>query len=91
MYIAKKCIVAFWVSGKYNFMVHFASSVCIGKWTYVCFSDIGSVALLRRNAKRNVNSGLSYFERCSLACVRLLANLHLYLHFAFRQIKATLP
>ena len=77
--------------GKYNFMVHFASSVCIGKWTYVCFSDIGSVALLRRNAKRNVNSGLSYFERCSLACVRLLANLHLYLHFAFRQSKATLP
>ena len=33
---------------------------------------IGSVALLWRKAKRNVNPGLSYFERCSLACVRAL-------------------
>ena len=39
--------------------------------------------------KRNVNPGLSHFERCALACVRLLANLHL--HFAFRQSKAMLP
>ena len=31
----------------------------------------------------------SYFEPCSLACTRLLANLHL--HFAFRQSKAMLP
>ena len=89
MYIAKKMHSSFLGLGKYNFMVHFASSVCIGKWTYVCFSDIGSVALLRRNAKRNVNCGLSYFEWCSLACMCLLANL--YLHFVFHQSKATLP
>ena len=43
----------------------------------------GSVALLWRNAKRNVNPGLSYFERCSLACLRILANLRL--HFAICQ------
>ena len=35
----------------------------------------------------NVNPGPSHFEQCSLACARLLANLH----FAFRQSKATLP
>ena len=39
--------------------------------------NFGSVALLWRNAKRNVNPGLSYFERCSLACLHILANLHL--------------
>ena len=53
---------------------------------------IGSLlfgALLLRNAKRNVNPGLSYFEWCLLACAHLLANLHL--HFAFCQSKATLP
>ena len=50
---------------------------------------IGFVALLWRKAKHNVNPGLSYLERCSLACMRLLANLHL--HFAIRQSKATLP
>ena len=32
---------------------------------------IGSVALLSRNAKRNVNPGLGYFERCLLACEHL--------------------
>ena len=73
----KKMHSSFLGLGKYNFMVHFASSVCIGKWTYVCFSDIGSVALLWRNANCNVNSGLSYFEWCSLACMCLLANLYL--------------
>ena len=55
----------------------------------------GSVALLLQNTKCNVNPGLSqfqcngHFERCALACARLLANLHL--RFAFRQSKATLP
>ena len=51
----------------------------------------GSVALHWQNAKHNVNPGLSCFERCLLACARLIANLHLYLHFAFCQRKATLP
>ena len=49
------------------------------------FGGNGSVALLWRNSKYNVNPGLSYFERCLLACARLLANLH------FRQSKAWLP
>ena len=51
----------------------------------------GSVALLWRNAKCDVKLGLSYFEQCSLACMCLLVNLHLRLHFAFRQSKATFP
>ena len=42
----------------------------------------------RQNAKCNVNPGLSHFERCALACARLLAK---HLRFAFRQSKATLP
>ena len=42
----------------------------------------GSVTLLWRNAKCNVNHWLSYFEQCALAC--------LHLHFAFRQSKAML-
>ena len=55
--------------------------ICING-TYCIFLLIvqryyGSVALLWRNAKRNVNPGLSYFERCSLACLHILANLHL--------------
>ena len=37
----------------------------------------------------NVNPGPSHFEQCSLACARLLANLHL--HFVFHQSKAKLP
>ena len=48
-------------------------------------SNFGFVAL--QNAKCNVNPGLSHFEQCALACVRLLANIHL--HFAFRQSKAS--
>ena len=53
---------------------------------------MGSVALLWRNIKCNVNPGLSYFERYMVACAGFLANLHL--HFTFcqsRQSKATLP
>ena len=38
-----------------------------------------------------VNPGLNYFKQCSLACMCLLVNLHLRLHFAFRQSKAMLP
>ena len=38
-----------------------------------------------------VNPGLNYFKQCSLACMCLLVNLHLRLHFAFRQSKATFP
>ena len=53
------------------------------------FRNIGSVALLWRNAKHNVNPGLNSFEQRSLACAHLLANSHL--RFAFRQSKATLP
>ena len=52
---------------------------------------MGSVALLWRNIKCNVNPGLSYFERYMVACAGFLANLHL--HFTFcqsRQSKATL-
>ena len=52
---------------------------------------MGSVALLWRNTKRNVNPRLSYFELCLSACVRLLANSHLHLHSAFSQSKVTLP
>ena len=44
-------------------------------------------ALLWQNAKCNVNPGLSHFEQRTLACTRLLANLH----FVFCQSKATLP
>ena len=54
-------------------------------WEKNVFGGNGSVALLWRNAKRNVNPGLRYFEQCLLACARLLANLH------FRQSKAKLP
>ena len=52
---------------------------------------MGLLLYFDETQKRNVNPGLSYFERCSLACVRLLAKLHLRLHFAFCQSKATLP
>ena len=61
-------------------------------YTYVLqIAFIGSVALLWRNAKCDINPGLSYFKRCSLACTHLLANLHLCLHFTFCQSKAMLP
>ena len=56
---------------------------------FVYYYLLGSVALLWRNAKRKVNPGLSNFERCSLSCTCLLANLHL--HFAFRQSKQHSP
>ena len=50
---------------------------------------LGSIALLWQNTKCNVIPGRSYFKQYSLACARLLTNLHL--HFAFCQSKATLP
>ena len=46
-------------------------------WCEVPIFCKGSVALLWWNAKCNVNPGLSYFKLYLLACVRLLANLHL--------------
>ena len=72
--------------------IQVSSDIIFSILTKYLSSYIESIALLWRNAKHNVNPGLSYFERCSLACVRLSANLHLHLHFAlFRQSKATLP
>ena len=54
------------------------------------YSYLGSLLLyfdVTQNV--NVNPGFSHFEQRTLACTRLLANLHL--HFAFRQSKAMLP
>ena len=42
------------------------------------WNKIGSVALLWRNAKCNINPGLSHFDQCALACAHLLAK-----HFRF--------
>jgi len=56
--------------------------------TCIHFNALG--LLLHFDETQNVeNPGLSHFERCELACMCLLTNLHL--HFAFRQSKATLP
>ena len=41
--------------------------------------QIGSVALLWRNTKCNVNPGLSHFERCTLACARLI-EIYIYIY-----------
>ena len=50
---------------------------------------MGLLLYFDETKKRNVNPGLSHFERCALACARLLVNLHIC--FAFHQSKATLP
>ena len=60
-----------------------------GFFDWIKITDFGSVALIWRNTKCNVNPGLSHFEQCTLICMRVLANFHLHLHFAFCQSKAT--
>ena len=63
-------------------MLDFASlQITKYKSIFLCII-IGSVALLWRNAKCNVNPGLSHFEQCAL---------HFHLHFAFYKSKATDP
>ena len=53
------------------------------------FLNLSMNLLLYFGEMQNVNPGVSYLERCTLACARLLPNSHL--HFAFFQSKATLP
>ena len=67
-------------------VMFYKTLISLFKEYHLDLNDNGSVALLLRNAKCNVNPGLSHFERCVLACTGLLADLHL--HFSFRQIKA---
>ena len=80
------CARLFFIFAKFSKgnVVTLEKSSKIGR-KYQKLENYGSVALLWRNAKRNVNPGLSYFEQCSLACLRILANLHLRLHFAICQ------
>ena len=58
-------------------VMFYKTLISLFKEYHLDLNNNGSVALLLRNAKCNVNPGLSYFEWCALACARLLANLHL--------------
>ena len=68
-------------------VMFYKTLISLFKECHLDLNDNGSVALLLRNTKCNVNPGLSYFEHCALASAHLLANFHF--HFAFCQSKTT--